>query len=161
MKREKYHRALGVYGICENNGKLLVVNKTVGPYKSRFDLPGGSLEVGESLTEGLGREFFEETGFAIKVRRNLGVIDFMLPWQWRNVTHLHHIAAFYSVQLVSGGVNEPNQVEGQDANGALWISKEEVTSDNVSPLVVKAFQWLETRSLGLEVERFESWDVRE
>ena len=53
----------GVYGICYENGKLLCIEKTRGPYQHRFDLPGGSQELGEGLTETLKREVLEETGY--------------------------------------------------------------------------------------------------
>ena len=49
----------GVYGICFENGKLLCIEKTRGPYQHRFDLPGGSQELGEGLTETLKREVLE------------------------------------------------------------------------------------------------------
>ena len=39
----------GVYGVCYENGKLLCVEKTRGPYQNRFDLPGGSQEEGEDF----------------------------------------------------------------------------------------------------------------
>ncbi len=41
----------GVYGVCLQDGKLLCIEKTRGPYQHRFDLPGGSQEAGEGLTE--------------------------------------------------------------------------------------------------------------
>ncbi|TKI82071.1 DNA mismatch repair protein MutT, partial [Bacillus wiedmannii] len=44
-----FHRAFGVYGICIENNNLLVIDKIKGPYRNRYDLPGGSLEDGESL----------------------------------------------------------------------------------------------------------------
>ena len=31
----------GVYGVCLQEGKLLCIEKTRGPYQNRFDLPGG------------------------------------------------------------------------------------------------------------------------
>ncbi|WP_420493492.1 NUDIX domain-containing protein [Rossellomorea marisflavi] len=57
MTVQKYHRAFGVYGIYAKDGKLLVILKNGGPYIHRFDLPGGSLEDGESLNEAMKREF--------------------------------------------------------------------------------------------------------
>ena len=51
MSHNKYHRAFGVYGIYVEAGKLLVINKNGGPYINRFDLPGGSLEEGETLSQ--------------------------------------------------------------------------------------------------------------
>ena len=32
----------GVYGVCLQEGKLLCIEKTRGPYQHRFDLPGGT-----------------------------------------------------------------------------------------------------------------------
>lgn len=31
----------GVYAVCLENGKLLCIEKTRGPYQHRYDLPGG------------------------------------------------------------------------------------------------------------------------
>ncbi|NAP01756.1 NUDIX domain-containing protein, partial [Halomonas sp. MG34] len=59
---KKFHRAFGVYGIYIEDNKLLVINKSRGPYKNRYDLPGGSLEEGEGLSIAMQRECKEETG---------------------------------------------------------------------------------------------------
>ena len=55
----------GVYGVCLQEGKLFCIEKTRGHYKHRFDLPGGSQELGEGLTETLKREVLEETGYTL------------------------------------------------------------------------------------------------
>ncbi|MDN5022477.1 NUDIX domain-containing protein [Streptococcus sp. 27098_8_177] len=55
----------GVYGVCLQEGKLFCIEKTRGPYQHRFDLPGGSQELGEGLTETLKREVLEETGYTL------------------------------------------------------------------------------------------------
>ena len=55
----------GIYGVCLQEGKLLCIEKTRGPYQHRFDLPGGSQELGEGLTETLKREVLEETGYTL------------------------------------------------------------------------------------------------
>ena len=60
----------GVYGICFENEKLLCIEKTRGPYQHRYDLPGGSQQLGEGLTETLIREVMEETGFTVRSYSN-------------------------------------------------------------------------------------------
>ena len=53
-------RHFGVYAVCFENGKLLCIEKTIGPYQNRSDLPGGSQQLGEGLTETLKREDLED-----------------------------------------------------------------------------------------------------
>lgn len=159
QKQKNYHRAFGVYGICIEGDKLLVINKNGGPYINRYDLPGGSLEQGESLAVAMKREFLEETGVEIEILKNIGVIDFQFPSNWREFTDVHHIAAYYLVRKIGGELSEPLQFEGQDSLGALWISEQEVSIDNSSPLVLKAFEWLKTKTLGIDAECYKEWEV--
>jgi len=157
---KRFHRAFGVYGICYQEGKLLVISKNGGPYINRYDLPGGSLEDGEPLLHALKREFHEETGFDIAVEKNIGVCDFMLPWQWKTFTDVHHIAVFYLVNIIGGTLSTPKIFEGQDSDGALWISEEEATIDTASPLVLAAFAWLRKGELDLNVIKYDSWKIK-
>ncbi|WP_280771600.1 NUDIX hydrolase [Salipaludibacillus daqingensis] len=159
MSDKKYHTAFGVYGICVEDGKLLVINKSSGPYINRYDLPGGSLEVGEALSLAVKREFLEETGLKIEIEKNLGVIDFKLPWLWRDFTDVHHIAVYYSVKKTGGELCIPDSFEGQDSLGATWVSEKYVSLDNASPLVLKAFEWLRTKNLGVDAVNYDDWNV--
>lgn len=159
MSKNKYHRAFGVYGIYIEGGKLLVINKNAGPYINRFDLPGGSLEEGETLSEAMKREFLEETGLEIEIEKNIGVIDFKLPWLWKEFTYVHHIATYYSVRKIGGKIKIPEQFVGQDSLGAVWVSEKDVSLDNASPLVLKAFEWLKTKDLGINADIYKDWKV--
>ena len=68
----------GVYGVCLQDGKLLCIEKTRGPYRHRFDLPGGSQEPGEGLTETLKREVLEETGYMLSDYSNPRIYDVLV-----------------------------------------------------------------------------------
>lgn len=161
VSQKKYHRALGVYGIYEKDNQLLVINKNGGPYINRFDLPGGSLEDGESLMDAMQREFLEETGLEIEVISHIGTVDFMLPWDWKEFTHVHHIAIFYSVKKIGGEISKPEQFEGQDSDGALWVSEDNISVENASPLVLKTFDLMETGQLGLDLVNYKDWQIKE
>ena len=88
----------GVYGVCFENGKLLCIEKTRGPYQYRFDLPGGSQELGEGLTETLKREVQEETGYAISSYSKPRIYDVLVQEEGQDFA-VHHIMAFYDIVL--------------------------------------------------------------
>ena len=68
-------RALGVRPsvsavIFDRRGRLLLQQRSDG---GQWGLPGGSVEVGESVTAAVAREVLEETGLRVTVRRLIGV----------------------------------------------------------------------------------------
>jgi ADP-ribose pyrophosphatase YjhB (NUDIX family) len=163
-RNEKWHRHLGAYGICLYEDKLLVILKGNGPYIGRYDLPGGTIESNESLTEAVKREFIEETGINVYINRNLGVCDYLIPYEIpkRGTSHIHHVAVFYVVQYIAGMLTKnPEKYEGQDSLGALLVPINNITPCNSSPLVVQAIEWLTTEQLSLEVQRLDNWIVLE
>ncbi|SFE96314.1 ADP-ribose pyrophosphatase YjhB, NUDIX family [Paenibacillus catalpae] len=155
---EKFYRHIGVYGICMVNEKILVIRKSLGPYAGQFDLPGGRLEVSESLVQGLKREFNEETGFKVKELNNIGVCDFSVLWtlQDNSTECVHHIAILYEVIIVAGKIGgSVVQFEGQDSNGYDWISIDDVTPINSSPLVQQAADWFRTKTIPVSRSSFD------
>ena len=53
---------IGVGGICSKDGEILFVKHTYGVSKGKWTLPGGYVELNESLSRAIEREVFEETG---------------------------------------------------------------------------------------------------
>ena len=133
-------RHFGVYAVCFENGKLLRIEKTRGPYQHRYDLPGGSQQLGEELTETLTREVLEETGFTVGGYSNPRIYDVFVREELKNFM-VHHVMALYDVEMdedapqvtiskaVSDGIN--------DSLGYIWMDIQEVTEENASPLVLK------------------------
>lgn len=68
-------RAIGVRPavsavIFDRRGRLLLQQRSDG---GQWGLPGGSVEIGESVLDAVAREVHEETGLIVKVRRLIGV----------------------------------------------------------------------------------------
>lgn len=130
----------GVYGICFENGKLLCIEKTRGPYQHRFDLPGGSQELGEGLTETLKREVLEETGYVLSDYSNPRIYDVMVQEEGQDFA-VHHLMAFYDIVLDFERSQQslPKEVLGgsNDSANAIWLPIEQITEENASPLVLK------------------------
>lgn len=123
-------------------------------------MPGGSLEEKESLTIAMKREFLEETGLEIEIIKSIGIADFMISSDWKDWTDVHHNAMFYLVKQIGGNLVAPEQFEGQDSLGAEWVTEEEISVENASPLVLKAIEWLKTNDLGLDVNYYDDWKVK-
>ncbi|MNI73546.1 hypothetical protein D3C73_1295610 [compost metagenome] len=152
----------GVYGICEQAGKLLVINKGRGPYTGRSDLPGGRLEENEGLADALVREFMEETGLAISVEDNLGTFDFFIRYQEDDFTHMHHIAALFKVAPdIDQSAAEIAIFAEQDSLGALWIELKGITLESATPVAVLAAEWLLTGRLPTGTGYHNDWVVQQ
>jgi len=99
---EKVHDLYGeklrvrVCGICfEGDDILLVHHQGLGNGNSLWAPPGGGMQYGESAHEALIREFEEETGLKIAVKRFLFVHEYLAP-------PLHGIELFFEVEVNSG-----------------------------------------------------------
>ncbi|MFO7694725.1 MAG: NUDIX domain-containing protein [Vicinamibacterales bacterium] len=66
---------VGVGGVVFVDGRVLLVKRRFEPLAGRWSLPGGALEVGETLAEGLAREMQEETGLDVDVGPVVEVFD--------------------------------------------------------------------------------------
>ena len=66
---------VGVGGVVFVGGRLLLIKRRFEPLAGRWSLPGGVLEVGETLAEGLAREMKEETGLDVHVGPLVDVFD--------------------------------------------------------------------------------------
>ena len=155
----KWNRHVGVYGFCYSQDKLLVIHKNKGPYTGRFDLPGGTIEPDESIIDALHREFYEETGCRVKIVRNAGVRDFVVPWTRAGHDHSHcqHIALFFEVEFIEGDVERSPRID--DSKGAAWMDISLLKEDNSSPLVMEALNWIRTGKIGTETVYYDEWVV--
>ena len=153
----------GVYGVCLQEGKLLCIEKTRGPYQHRFDLPGGSQELGEGLTETLKREVLEETGYTLSRYLNPRIYDVLVQEEGQDFA-VHHIMAFYDIvlDLERSQKSLPQEVfdGSNDSANAIWLNWEEITADNASPLVLKVKA--ELRGFPeLDMTSYRNWKVKE
>jgi ADP-ribose pyrophosphatase YjhB (NUDIX family) len=72
-----------VYGICMQNGKLLV-NEELIKGRQVIKFPGGGLELGEGTIDGLKREWKEELNLDIEVLDHYYTTDFFQQSAFNN-----------------------------------------------------------------------------
>ena len=130
----------GVYGVYYRHGYLLCIQKIIGPYKNRLDLPGGSQQLGEELKEMLTREVMEETGFTVRSYSNPRIYDVFVREELTNFM-VHHIMAFYDIEIndkeAQLRISEAVSDGANDSLGDIWMDIQEITEENASPLVLK------------------------
>ena len=76
MAREYPERPVGgVGGVVIEDGRTLLIRRGSEPLRGQWSIPGGTLELGESLEAGVARELLEETGLAVRVLDLIEVFD--------------------------------------------------------------------------------------
>lgn len=106
---------VGVAAVVLHNNQVLLVQRGREPGKGSWGLPGGVLELGETLAEGVRREVQEECGVAIEVGPVVGVFEPMLR-DAEGRLRFHYVVIDYLARYVSG---EPRPSD--DADDARWM----------------------------------------
>ncbi|OAB36718.1 NUDIX hydrolase [Paenibacillus macquariensis subsp. defensor] len=133
----KKYTHLGVYGILIHDDQILLIKKSRGPHKGKWDLPGGTIEFGEEPYETLMREFYEETGIVELDGKMRTAISYTLvyPFKENELEELHHIGIIYDVKLTSSQYIIKTDGDGEDSLGASWIHMDEIDTIETTPFV--------------------------
>ena len=116
MSREyPSHPRVGVAAVVLRDNQVLLVQRGRDPGKGSWGLPGGMLELGETLAEGACREVMEECGVEIEIGPLVAVFE---PMQRDEDGRLrfHYVVVDYLARYVSG---KPSA--GDDADDARWV----------------------------------------
>jgi mutator protein MutT len=109
------HPVVGVGAVVVDHDRLLLVRRGRGPAQGDWSVPGGKVELGETLAEAVTRELREETGLE-------GVCGPLLGWAERIEDDGHFVLLDFEVTLV--GDDDP--VAGDDAAEVAWVDLHEV-----------------------------------
>jgi 8-oxo-dGTP diphosphatase len=121
MKREYPETPLvGVGAILIEGGRVVLVKRGHAPLLGKWSIPGGVLEVGETLRKAVVREVLEETGLTIEPGELLGVFERMVPDEQGRMRY-HYLLIDFLCRRVAGEL-----AAGDDAEEARWFSREEL-----------------------------------
>lgn len=107
---------VGVGAVIFNNDQVLLVQRGHAPLQGEWSLPGGALEVGETLEEGVRREVLEETGLAIEPVAMVEVFDRIARDKEGRVQY-HYVLVDFLCRIISG-----SPVCASDAVGIRWAA---------------------------------------
>ena len=115
----------------EREDRVLLVRRGKPPAKGQWAIPGGSLELGETLQEAAEREIREETGIVIRAGDPFYTFDTVVRDDAGRV-QFHYVIVDLMAEYVSGEVKA-----GDDAKDARWASPREIANLDISPATLR------------------------
>jgi len=117
--------AVGV--IVRRGGQVLLVQRGKPPSEGRWSLPGGMVNLGESLREAAAREISEECGLEITVGEVVEVFEPIIHDEAGRVRY-HYVVVDFLAEYVGGELTVAS-----DITDARWVTVGELESLDVTP----------------------------
>lgn len=118
---------VGVGAVILQDGKVVLVKRRFEPLAGQWSLPGGRLELGETLEAGLAREMIEETGLVVEVGPVVEVFDRILLDPERRVRY-HYVLIDYLCRPVGGSL-----AHGSDVAAAELVEPSDLARFRLTP----------------------------
>jgi len=139
---------VGVGAVVVDEGRVLLVRRGTEPLKGQWSLPGGMLELGESLANGVVREVREETGLTVEPIELIELLDRIHRDGER--IRFHYVIADYLCFVVSGVLHAAT-----DADAVRWVERVEWNSHSalrLDPVTVRVIEmgWQRARAMQAE-----------
>jgi 8-oxo-dGTP diphosphatase len=135
---------LAVSAAIVRDGKILVVRRARAPAHGLYSLPGGVVEVGETLEEAVTREVREETGMTIEPVALAGFREAIVRDAERRVER-HFIILCFAARWRAGEV-----LLNEELDEARWLEPAELaslpTTAGLADIVAEAFDRLAAHS---------------
>jgi 8-oxo-dGTP diphosphatase len=98
--------------ICDRDGRIILIRRRNEPFKGSYALPGGFVDVGETLEAACRREVLEEAGVVVGALQLVGVYS-----DPRRDPRGHTVSVAYLALLPDA----PKPNAGSDAAAAEWV----------------------------------------
>ena len=121
------HPVVGVGAVVVRGGKALIVKRAHEPRKGEWSLPGGLLDLGESLADAARREVKEETGLEVELGPIIETFDRVHRDDQGRIRY-HFVIVDFVCWSATG-----DAVAGSDAEAVAWVTAEELAGYGVNP----------------------------
>ena len=117
---------VGVGGVVVHENRVLLVQRGTEPLKGQWSIPGGLIDVGETLREAVMREVREETGLDVEPVELVELLDRIHREDGR--VRFHYVIADYLCRVVGGTLGAAS-----DAEAVRWVERAEWNSYSAHP----------------------------
>lgn len=114
------HPVVGVGAVVVRDGRALIIKRAHEPRKGEWSLPGGLLELGESLQDAARREIKEETSLDVEVGPVIETFDRVHRDDQGRIRYHFVIVDFVCWP------GDGNAIPGSDAEGVAWVAAHEI-----------------------------------
>ncbi|HTT62967.1 MAG TPA: NUDIX hydrolase [Bryobacteraceae bacterium] len=129
---------LGVGALIFHRGRILLVERGKEPLKGYWSLPGGVLETGETLEQGIIREVREETGLEVKPLKVLEIFERIMR-DAHGAAEYHYVLIDYICRVTGGSLRAAD-----DASRAAWVPRNLLATypitEGTLPVIEKGFR---------------------
>jgi 8-oxo-dGTP diphosphatase len=125
---------VGVGGVVISHGRALLIKRGHPPLEGEWSIPGGTLEVGETLLEGVRRELAEECGIEVRVLDLIEVFERVFRDEAGKVRY-HFVILDYLCEAISG---EPRA--GSDVVDVAWATETELERYSLTPTATRVIR---------------------
>ncbi|MGH9348972.1 MAG: NUDIX hydrolase [Vicinamibacterales bacterium] len=101
---------VGVGAVIVHEGRVVLIRRRYEPLAGQWSLPGGTLELGETLEAGTAREMFEETGLEVAIGPVIEVFDRIMLDDARRVRY-HFVLVDYLCWPMAGQLRAGSDVD--------------------------------------------------
>jgi 8-oxo-dGTP diphosphatase len=123
--RREYPEApiVGVGAVVIDGTKVLLVRRGQEPLKGEWSLPGGALELGETLQQGVVREVLEETGLIVVPGGIIEILDRIVPDEVSGRVRYHYVLIDFVCHVTGGTL-----CSASDAEEVRWVERDQLQS---------------------------------
>jgi 8-oxo-dGTP diphosphatase len=116
------------------DGRTLLIRRGNAPLEGQWSIPGGMLELGESIIEGVRRELAEETGIEVRVLELIEVFERVIPGDGGR-TRYHFVILDYLCEVVSGEAKAAS-----DVTDVAWASEKELEKYELTAIATRVIK---------------------
>lgn len=113
-------------GIVVKDRQVLITKRKIPPFLNQWVLPGGKIDYGESVEQGVIREVYEEVGLTAKTN---GLFAFKESLPTEMSKYRHYLILYFLLHIEDFTLN----INSEEISEVVWLKSEDIHQYEISP----------------------------